>query len=226
MKWKGLVLMEDRNMDKCKDTDKRKKQVKCCPNEKCNCKSPNCQGDCRCNCNKPHGSGSDSEGNHDCSFDSMCHGVFAPICEPEVCDIPRILHYQDLVVGDGVITQNTNEIGYCKETYQFHIHIYRRFLSYFGEFTLWDSKGVIMVESDQLECFHTKSKDKMVAIFHVVYEDETSREVTVYAKPSSCKESASLYVYSAPLFHEEISIGSDLIQGKIEIFLDEAGHEH
>lgn len=218
--------MEDRKKNNCEDTYNEKKQVKYCPNEKCNCKSPNCQGDCRCNCNKHHGSGSDREENHDGSSESMCHGVFAPICEPEVCDIPRMPHYQDLVVGDGIVGLRTEGIQPCKETYQFNIHVYRRFLSYFGEFTLWDSKGMVMVESEQLECYHTKSKDKMVAIFHVVYEDETSREITVYAKPSTCKEAASLYVYSAPLFHEEILIGSDLIQGKIEIFLDEAGHEH
>ncbi|WP_455715378.1 hypothetical protein [Anaerosporobacter sp.] len=33
----------------------------------------------------------------------MCSSVFGPICEPEVCDIPRFPHTQDLVIGNGTI---------------------------------------------------------------------------------------------------------------------------
>ena len=44
----------------------------------------NCKGKCRCNCNA-------CKDDDHCSDDisDMCDSVFGPICEPEICDIPR-----------------------------------------------------------------------------------------------------------------------------------------
>lgn len=180
---------------------------------------------------------------------SMCNGVFSPICEPEVCDIPRMPHFQDLVVGNGTIVTSEKDIEDIEHAYQFTIKIYREFMDYFGYFTLLDSAGDTIIESNQLECYHTKTTDKMVAIFHVLLEDDTSREVTVYAKPATTEhedptehkggcqpkdapdeddtpDEAALYVYSAPLFDEEIKIGSNLVDGEIKIFLDMMAEDH
>jgi len=177
----------------------------------------------------------------DCSdteHGSMCNGVFAPICEPEVCDIPRFPHSQDLVVGNGTIRKGTigdeiivedhclNKKMCCIQETRFTIHIYREFTSHFGEFALYDFYGALLLKSKKLECYHAPDEDSMVAIFHVAFDDDTSREVTVYANKETCESPAALYVYSAPLFHEEIRVGSKLLQGELNLYPDKMSHEH
>lgn len=36
----------------------------------------------------------------------MCNGVFAPVCNPEVCHVPRIPYAQDLVIGMGFVSNS------------------------------------------------------------------------------------------------------------------------
>lgn len=204
-----------------------------------NNKSDNDYQSSKCNCKTQ---------TEDCSSSStsnnMCNSVFGPICEPEVCDIPRFPHSQNLVVGNGTIcgdkectceeeTINTlrcekgcyDENTNCLKQYRFTIRIHREFTEHLGEFSLYDGLGKLIFSSKKLECYHAPSVDNMVAIFHVV-EDETSREVTIYAKNKNCESPAALYVYSAPLFDTEIKVGSELLQGELNIYPDNIGHDH
>ncbi len=238
-------------MDNYNNTDNDYQSSKCY-HENCICDNPNCQGKCRYNC-KAHA--------EDCSnsstSNSMCNSVFGPICEPEVCDVPRFPHSADLVVGNGTICgdnectceektvkaplyernnqenetkrcekgcydENTN----CLKQYRFTIRIHREFTAHLGEFSLYDGLGKLLFSSKKLECYHAPTGDNMVAIFHVVLEDETSREVTIYAKNKNCESPAALYVYSAPLFETEIKVGSELLQGELNIYPDNIGHDH
>lgn len=184
----------------------------------CNENSPNCRDKCRCN----------SKHDKEDHSDGMCNGVFAPICEPEVCDIPRPPRRQDLVVGNGTIGENQiTEVEMCHDkNYRFTIHIFREFTDHFGRFTLFNDQGAPLMKSDRLECYHAPTEDNMVAIFHVTLDDGTSREVTVYGKTNICDSPAALYVYSAPLYHEEINVGSDLLQGELKIYMDQMSHDH
>lgn len=243
----------------------------------CNCDNPNCQGNCRCNCKgHTHDTSSSSSSSSSTSStssksssssstsNSMCGSVFGPICEPEVCDIPRFPHTQDLVVGNGTIcgdqecsceevpdetsleeeiTQRSetnrciddsdrcengcqDEETDCTKQYRFTIHIRREFTTHLGEFALYDGLGKLIVRSEKLECYHSPTKDTMVAIFHVALDNGTSREVTIYAKNKICESPAALYVYSAPLFDAEIRVGSELLQGELNIFSDKVSQEH
>ena len=64
-------------------------------------------------------------------------------------------------------------------------------------------------------------------IFQELHVNEhTSREFTVYAKNKDCNSPAAMYVYSAPLFGEEIRVGSELKQGELNIYPDMSSHEH
>ena len=180
-----------------------------------------CKGECRCNCKAKMDSCNNGHG-------SMCNGVFAPVCEPEVCDIPRFPHSQDLVVGNGTIDEAkcSNDKESCLKGMRFTIHIYREFTENFGEFALFDCYGALIFKSKKLECYHSPNEDSMVAIFHVAFDDDTSREITVFGKKETCESPAALYVYSAPLYHEEIRLGSELLQGKLNIYKDSMQHEH
>lgn len=223
----------------------------------CNCDNPNCQGACRCNCKGYWDDTSSSScSNSSSTSNNMCNSVFGPICEPEVCDIPRFPHSQDLVVGNGTICGNqacfseetTEENTFdkkpdyecetdcehgcydeetdCLKQYRFTIHIYREFTAHLGEFVLYDGLGKLILSSNKLECYHAPTENNMVAIFHVVLEDGTSREIIIYAKNKTCESLAALYVYSAPLFDTEIKIGSALLQGELNIYPDKMGHDH
>ena len=264
---------EQKTKSDCGCDNKHEDKSKCYYSGNCNCGNPNCKGECRCNCKC-------EEEDHS---DNMCEGVFAPICEPEVCDIPRIPRKQNLVVGNGTICKDQIKVEdenfiyesntkmnmdekeckdeeckdkECKEKecedkeckdeeckdkccdekccdtkccgkkYRFTIHIYREFTSHFGKFTLYDNLGAPLMTSEKLECYHAPDELNMVALFHVTLDDNTSREVSIYAKQKSCHSPAAFYVYSAPLFHEEINVGSDLLQGELKIFKDQMSHEH
>ncbi|BBF43677.1 hypothetical protein lbkm_2365 [Lachnospiraceae bacterium KM106-2] len=152
---------------------------------------------------------------------SMCNGVFKPVCEPEVCDVPRMSHYQDLAVGKGVIQlRNSDKLS-------FKLNIYRIQEDIFGEFLIRDHYTKTHLYADRIECYHAMMEEKFVAIFHIDYgEDEPSRELAVYGTIGNCNEAPKLYVYSAPFGHNEVSIGGRLCSGFIEIYENqmEMGH--
>ena len=73
---------------------------------------------------------------HNDDMQSMCNGVFEPICSPEVCNVPKIPYYQDLVIGEGKIMQ-CNCFGKPMEI-TFRLHIYRELMDVFGKLELMD----------------------------------------------------------------------------------------
>ncbi len=155
----------------------------------------------------------------------FCDGVFAPVCSPEVCDVPRIPYKQTLVIGHGIVKdsmENDSE-GYDK----FYIHIYREFFDVFGKLTVEDSQGNQILNSTKLECFHGPTEEKMVAIFH--FDDpmtESSKELAVYASTPTCKQRAKFFIYSAPLYDEGICLGGVVKDGSIRIEKSLVEQEH
>ena len=90
---------------------------------------------------------------------NMCNGVFAPVCSPEVCDVPRIPYYQDLVTGSGFVkNSNENDSDFYVE---FNIHIYRELFDVFGKLKVIDEQGKTIIYSEQLEAYHAPSEGNM-----------------------------------------------------------------
>lgn len=155
----------------------------------------------------------------------MCNGVFAPVCSPEVCDVPRIPYYQDLVIGSGCVKQ-TNEKDSCTNV-KFQIRIYRELLDVFGKLKVVDDQGETIIYSERLEAYHAPSEKNMVAIFHFDDpETESARELAVFASTPSCKREAMFYIYSAPLIGKEICIGGTVEDGTITIEESLVEQEH
>ena len=159
----------------------------------------------------------------------FCDGVFAPVCSPEVCYVPRIPYKQNLVVGHGFVESSTESLmesssdGYVK----FHIYIYRELFDVFGKLTVEDCQGNRIIHSTKLECYHAATEEKMVAIFH--FDDPmtmSSKELSVYASPATCKQRAKFFVYSAPLFDRGICFGGPVKNGTIKIEKSLVEHMH
>lgn len=155
----------------------------------------------------------------------MCNGVFAPVCSPEVCDVPKIPYYQDLMIGYGFVNRSCDDDS--SGEVRFQIKIYRKLLDVFGRLRVEDQYGNVLLVSEQLEAYHAATEEKMVAIFH--YDDpntESSRELTVYASTPTKKKEAKFYIYSAPLMDETICIGGTVKDGDIIIKQSEVELEH
>lgn len=153
---------------------------------------------------------------------SMCNGVFEPVCSPEVCNVPKIPYYQDLVIGKGKIMEcncfeNNMEII-------FRLHIYRELMDVFGKLELMGPTGTSLMYSDRLEAYHAPTEDYIIAVFHYVYGNNKSREVVVFAKASQKRSNGKLYIYSAPIGADEINIGGKVINGSIEIEVSDVKH--
>ncbi len=155
----------------------------------------------------------------------FCDGVFAPVCAPEVCDVPRIPYYQDLVVGEGYVKNNMEKS--FNSHVKFCIHIYRELFDVFGELMVLDECGETVIYSKKLECYHSPNEEKMVAIFH--FDDKHrghSKELSVYASTPTCKQAAKFYIYSAPLMDPAVCIGGVVECGTIKITESLVEHDH
>lgn len=154
-----------------------------------------------------------------------CNGVFAPVCSPEVCDVPRIPYEQILMEGRGYIKNRKSKYG-CAEV-KFKIKVTRRLFDVFGELRVVDEKGRTIIHSEKMEAYHSPTEDAMVAIFH--YEDSKThraRELSVFASVETEDQPAKMYMYSAPLFDAEVVFGGKVEDGMIRIEKSLVDHEH
>ena len=157
--------------------------------------------------------------NHD------CNGVFAPVCSPEICDVPRIPYEQTLMEGRGYIKNRKSMYG-CAEV-KFKMKVTRRMFDVFGELRVVDGKGRMIIHSEKMEAYHAPTEDAMVAIFH--YEDSMShqtRELSVFASVETDSQPAKMYMYSAPLFDGEVVFGGKVEDGMIRIEKSLVDDEH
>lgn len=154
-----------------------------------------------------------------------CDSVFAPVCSPQVCNVPRIPYEQILVQGGGYIS---NRMCMCPcNQVEFSILIYRKLYDVFGVLRVMDEQRGTFIYSEKLEAYHSPKENAMVAIFH--YEDQCShntRELAVYASIESENQAAKMYMYSAPLFDAEVMLGGEIECGSIKIEKSLAEHQH
>ena len=154
-----------------------------------------------------------------------CNGVFAPVCSPEVCDVPRIPYEQTLTEGRGYIY---NRMSNCRcDKVEFEIKVYRRLYDVFGELRVVDAMGRTIIHSEKMEAYHSPTESAMVAIFH--YEDSVThgaRELSVFASVETEHQPAKMYMYSAPLFDPEVQLGGNVECGMIKIEKSLVEHQH
>ena len=149
--------------------------------------------------------------------DNMCHGVFAPVCAPEVCNVPRIPHQEVLVEGQGAFS----DIKTQKEIY-FTIFVERIMEVYKGELELKDEEEGIEIKADVLKFFETDGKTHMLAIFH---DECIGIDITVTVHQEE-ENSTQMFVYSAPMEAEVIELGGEVVCGSIKLYVDHNVHGH
>lgn len=193
-------------------------------------------GKCKCVNTCPCGTGdtgcTEPPMNHMSS--SMCNGVFAPVCAPEICNVPRIPHHEILVKGQDVLL----DMGGPQKIY-FNILVEREMQVYRGNLELKDLKcDGISIKADGLKFFESDGMARMQVIFH---EKSTGRNimVTVYKgkKEDEGKEEhqkhqgheqelTQVFIYSASSEADLINLSGKVVSGKIELYADHNVHGH
>lgn len=151
---------------------------------------------------------------------SMCNGVFAPVCAPEVCNVPRIPHHQVLVKGHGILLDTKTQKEIC-----FTIFVERIMQVYKGELELKSEESGIEVQADVLKFFESDGKTHMLAIFHDECKDQDIT-VTVTIHQEEEEKSTQMFAYSAPMEIEVIDLGGKVVSGSINLYVDHNVHEH
>jgi len=179
---------------------------------------------------------------------SMCHGVFAPVCEPEICNVPRIPHHQKLVEGTGCILASESQ-----QRIIFNILVEREMQVYKGVFKAQDSENDITICADVLKFFEGDGKTYMLAIFH---EKMTNRDVivTIYQEDQEhqghegqeghqvhqeyqahqehqehqghCQEPTQVFIYSTSMEASPTNLWGELVAGHIKFYVDHNVHAH
>ncbi|WP_410495214.1 hypothetical protein QTL86_14145 [Cellulosilyticum sp. ST5] len=220
--------MSKKKRCKKEDTD-CKEMCHTCEMERCGTGDTGCKGPAMCHMSS-----------------SMCNGVFAPVCAPEVCNVPRIPHHEVLVDGQGILLDTQSQKEIC-----FTIFVEREMQVYKGELELQDIGKEIKVRADVLKFFESNGKTHMLAIFHeeastrdiviTVYQEEQSEQEKEKEKekeqghqveqgnqrhPGHEERSTQIFIYSTSVQAGATNLGGALIAGDIKLYIDHNVHEH
>ena len=151
--------------------------------------------------------------------DSMCNGVFAPVCAPEVCNVPRIPHHEILVEGQGIILDA--ESG---EQMAFIILVEREMQVYRGKLIIAGNKGNMgIINASMLKYFEGDGENHVLALFHEMNPD---RNIMLTIQQKHMEMPAQIYVYSSPLEANPLKLGGEVVSGEVKIYEDHNVHEH
>lgn len=149
--------------------------------------------------------------------DSMCNGVFAPVCAPEVCNVPRIPHHEILVEGQGIILDEVSG-----EEIAFTMLIEREMQVYRGKLIMAGTSGS-NINVEMLKYFEGDGEHFVLALFH---DMNPNRNIMLTIQQKHMEIPAQIYVYSSPLEVESLNLGGKVILGEIKIYADHNVHEH
>lgn len=157
---------------------------------------------------------------------NMCNGVFAPVCAPEVCNVPRMQHTQDLVIAHGTFINESVDLK-LQEAISFKLHIYREMQVYKGELEIEDTQQKTLFNSTILTHYEVNKENEILAVFQIEEHGAShTRALSVYAVPQHHLEPAKFYAYSAPLREHIIALGGIMFIGEIKVFKDQTTHGH
>lgn len=152
------------------------------------------------------------------SFDNMCNGVFAPVCAPEICNVPRIPHYQILVTGEGIVLDTDSG-----QNISFNLLIERFMQVYKGQLFLQAPSFNIIIPSQNLKFFETDGHLHMSVLF---YEESTQRNILVTLHQSHMSMPTQLFIYSVSNMDSLIHIQGNLVSGTTNLYADSNVHAH
>lgn len=169
----------------------------------------------------------------DHSSSNMCNGVFAPVCAPEICNVPRIPHHEVLVDGKGILldTESQNKI-------HFTIFVEREMQVYKGGLEVQDAGDGSKIKAEMLKFFESDGKTHMLAIFHeetinrdivvTVYQGEEEHQVEEghQRHPGHEQKPTQIFIYSTSIEEALINLRGELIAGEIKMYVDHNVHEH
>lgn len=150
--------------------------------------------------------------------DNMCNGVFAPVCAPEICNVPRIPHHEKLVEGEGRIQDN-----YSQQNIYFKMLVEREMQVYKGVFKLEGVEAGIEMKAEVLKFFESDGKTYMLALLH---EKSTGKDMMVKVYQNEGQAAAQFFIYMIASEGEPTSIVGALVEGSIKFYVDHNGHEH
>ena len=150
--------------------------------------------------------------------DTGCNGVFAPVCAPEICNVPRIPHHETLVTGEGVLLDMTSG-----QNISFSLLIERTMQVYQGHLYMQGSTFYIHIDKSTLKLFESDGHLHMSALF---YEESTQRNIFVTLHQDHHSHTSHLFIDSTSTMAELIHIEGHLISGSTNIYTDHNVHEH
>ena len=148
---------------------------------------------------------------------SMCNGVFEPVCAPEVCNVPRIPHHEILVEGQGIILDEVSG-----EEIAFTMLIEREMQVYRGKLIMAGTSGS-NINVAMLKYFEGDGEHFVLALFH---DMNPERNIMLTIQQKHMETPAQIYVYSSPLEAESLNLGGKVISGEIKIYADHNVYEH
>lgn len=148
----------------------------------------------------------------------MCHGVFAPVCAPEICNVPRIPHQEILVTGRGILLDTISH-----ENIHFNLLIERIMQVYKGQLYLQSPSFTINLATSVLKFFETDGHLHMSALF---YDENSQRNISVTLHQNHLPQQPQLYIDSTSNPAELIHIQGTLISGSTNLYTDHHVHGH
>lgn len=152
------------------------------------------------------------------TFDSMCNGVFAPVCSPEICNVPRIPLHETLVIGEGILLDTING-----QNINFSLLIERTMQVYKGQLYLQSPLFTINLPSHALKFFETDGHLYMSALF---YDDMMKRNIFVTIHQDHHLQATQFFIDSTSTITELIHIQGSLVSGTVNIYTDHNVHDH
>ena len=151
-------------------------------------------------------------------FGSMCNGVFAPVCAPEICNVPRIPHHETLVTGHGILLDTISQ-----QNINFNLLIERTMQVYKGYLYLNGPSLFIDLSNSILKLFESDGQHSMTAVF---YDESTNRNMIVTLHQDHMTHTSQLLIYSSSNLTDLIHIQGNVIFGDTYIAMDHNVHAH
>lgn len=149
---------------------------------------------------------------------NMCNGVFAPVCAPEICNVPRIPHHEILAEGQGILLDDTTKMDI-----QFNIFVERVMQVYKGKFEFQDPPNSINLNMSELKFFESDGYTHLVALFH---NPTTHQNTTVTLYQDSMLKSTHLFIHSTSIMTQPINLSGLVTSGTLHLYPDHNVHDH
>lgn len=149
---------------------------------------------------------------------NMCNGVFAPVCAPEVCNVPRIPHQETLAEGQGIFLDDTTRVPIT-----LNLFVERIMQTYRGKLEFQNPTTSTHLIMDDLKFFESDGSTHLIALFHNSTTNSDTM-LTLYQDPTH--HTTKLFLYSISMTQQVTSYSGMLTSGMIHLYPDHNVHDH